>query len=51
MHGSYLQLTNILTISTSNCLNDLEREDSKSHDEGVSIVKTCMVHDQHLTNI
>jgi hypothetical protein len=37
MHGSHLQLTNILTISTSNCLIDLEGEDSKSHHEVVTI--------------
>ena len=36
LHGSHLQLTNILTISTSNCLNYLEGEDSKSHDEVVT---------------
>ena len=44
MHSSHLQLTNILTISTSNCLNYLEGEDSKSHDEVVTIGKTCMAH-------
>ena len=37
MHGSHLQLTNVLTISTSNCLIDLEGEDSKSHHEVVTI--------------
>ena len=40
MHGSHLQLTNIFTISTSNCLNDLAGDDIKSHDEAVTIGKT-----------
>ena len=44
MHGSHLQLTNKLTISTYNCLNYLKGEDSKSHDEVVTIGKNCMVH-------
>jgi hypothetical protein len=44
MHGSHLQLTNILTISTSKCLNDLKGEDSKSQDEVVTIGQNCMVH-------
>ena len=44
MHGSHLQLTNILTISTSKCLNDLKGEDSKSQDDVVTIGKNCMVH-------
>ena len=44
MHGSHLQKNNILTISTSNCLNDLKGEDIKSHDEVIPIGKNCMVH-------
>jgi hypothetical protein len=46
MHGSYLQLTNILTISTSNCLNDLEGEDSKSYHEVVTRGNIHIVHNE-----
>ena len=51
MHGSHLQLTNILTISTSNCLNDLQGEDSKWHHEVVTLGEKICGSNLQITNI
>ena len=46
MNGSHLQLTNISTISTSNCLNDLEGEDIKSYHEVITRGNNHIVHNE-----